>query len=209
MAKFIAIAQVKGGTGKSTLATNLAGFLARGHQVGLIDADMPQGTASTWALLRQDPGITCLTCDSAAQLTRLADQLDESCDIVIIDLPPRSLKFLREIIPFTDLVLIPAVPAAPDLWATERLVAEIRLARKTVRRLKYRLVWNRLRAGRAGQDDLDAVPAELRERELTSWLHQRQAYVEAIGAGGLVDETRDRIASGEFRRLVAAVIEQL
>ena len=54
MARFIAVAQLKGGAGKSTLATNLAGYLSREMSTGLIDADQPQGTSASWATLRED-----------------------------------------------------------------------------------------------------------------------------------------------------------
>ena len=53
MAKIISIIQVKGGTGKSTLVTNLVGVMAARKKVVLIDADMPQATSASWASIRQ------------------------------------------------------------------------------------------------------------------------------------------------------------
>jgi chromosome partitioning protein len=52
MTKVIGIAQLKGGTGGSTLACNLAGELAKIGITVLIDCDVPQGTSSSWAALR-------------------------------------------------------------------------------------------------------------------------------------------------------------
>lgn len=210
MAQFISIAQVKGGTGKSTLATQLAGALARTARVGLIDADMPQGTSSTWAALRNDPDILCLTCDSAPQLPALAEQLDEAdCDFVIIDLPPRSLKFFRQVVPFSDLVLVPLAATAPDVWATERLIDELKAARKTSRRLKYRLVWNRLPSAAAAGSLRDETVAAYKARELGSVLQQRAAYADAIAQGATVLEGRNRSARRELEALLAEVLAQL
>jgi chromosome partitioning protein len=51
MTKTIGIIQVKGGAGRSTVATNLAGELAKKGKTVLIDCDMPQGTSASWYAL--------------------------------------------------------------------------------------------------------------------------------------------------------------
>ena len=53
MTKIIGIVQVKGGAGRSTLATNLAGELSKFGRTVLIDGDMPQGTSASWYSIRQ------------------------------------------------------------------------------------------------------------------------------------------------------------
>lgn len=209
MAKFISVAQLKGGAGKSTIATNLAGCLAREFRTGLIDADMPQGTAARWAALRQDPGLEVVTCDSAGELAREAERLDDLCDVVVIDLPPRSLKFLREIMPFTDLVIMPLTASAPDVWATEQLVEVVREAKKTSKRLKARLVWNRLRASKATNAFLADTAESLHAKELSSHLASRTAYVDAMGRGLTVTEWTDAKARDEFEVFLQEVREQL
>ena len=209
MAKFIAVAQLKGGAGKSTIATNLAGCLARDFRTGLIDADMPQGTAAHWASLRDDPRLQVATAESAAELAREAETLDDSCEVVVIDLPPRSLKFLREVMPFTDLVIMPLTASAPDVWATEQLVEVVREAKKTSKRLKARLVWNRLRASKATEAFLADTAESLRTKELSSQLGERTAYIEAMGRGMTVTEWRDAKARDEFETFLAEVRAQL
>lgn len=209
MAKFISVAQLKGGAGKSTITTNLAGALAGEFRTGLIDADLPQATSARWASLRQDPRLEVAVADSAADLAREAERLDDLCDVVIIDLPPRSLKFLREIIPYTDLMLMPLTASAADVWAAEQLVDVVREAKKTSKRLKARLVWNRLRRSKATEAFLQDTAAELRAKELESHLGSRTAYVEALGRGLTVLEWNDPKARAEFEVLLGEVRTQL
>jgi cellulose biosynthesis protein BcsQ len=52
MPKIIGIAKLKGGSGRSTLACNLAGELSKIGTTVLIDCDVPQGASSSWAALR-------------------------------------------------------------------------------------------------------------------------------------------------------------
>ena len=51
-AKTIGIIQVKGGAGRSTVSTNLAGELSKLGKTVLIDCDMPQGTSASWYSVR-------------------------------------------------------------------------------------------------------------------------------------------------------------
>ena len=86
MARFIAVAQLKGGAGKSTLATNLAGYLSREMSTGLIDADQPQGTSASWATLREDSQLKLAAPKSATELVKAAEAMDSACEVVILSL---------------------------------------------------------------------------------------------------------------------------
>ena len=178
MALFITVAQLKGGAGKSTVATNLAGCLSREFRTGLIDADLPQGTASRWAALRADPALSVAVCDSAGQLALEAEKMDDSCDVVVIDMPPRSLKFLREALAFSDLVLMPLSSSPADVWAAEQLVDMVREARKTSKRLTARLLWNRVRSPQTVREQL--ASAGLRAKVMHAAIGSRVAYAEAL-----------------------------
>jgi chromosome partitioning protein len=56
MTKIIGLVQVKGGAGRSTVSTNLAGELSKLDKTVLIDCDMPQGTSASWFAVRQQKG---------------------------------------------------------------------------------------------------------------------------------------------------------
>lgn len=214
MAKFISVAQLKGGAGKSTVVTNLVAALSQEFQTGLIDADMPQGTSARWAAIRatqypeSDP-IQVLSASSVNELALAAERLESECDVVVIDLPPRSLKYLREVLPYSDLVVMPLTASAADVWATEQLMEAIREGKRTSKRLKARLVWNRIRASKATELFLTETAGMLRAKELESRLGQRAAYVDALGRGLSVLEGRDAKASAEFSIFYQELKKQL
>ena len=90
--KVIALLNQKGGAGKTTLATHLAGELTlQGNRVTLLDAD-PQGSALDWAQRRLQSGqerlygVFGLARDS---LHQEAPQIALQVDFVVIDGPPR------------------------------------------------------------------------------------------------------------------------
>ena len=214
MAKFISVAQLKGGAGKSTVVTNLVAALSQEFQTGLIDADMPQGTSARWAAIRatqypESLPIQVLSASSVNELALAAEQLESECDVVVIDLPPRSLKYLREVLPYNDLVVMPLTASAADVWATEQLMEAIREGKRTSKRLKARLVWNRIRASKATELFLTETAGMLRAKELESRLGQRAAYVDALGRGLSVLEGRDAKASAEFSIFYQELKKQL
>ncbi len=95
----IALLNQKGGVGKTTLATHLAGELALlGNNVLLLDAD-PQGSALDWTQRRSQGGLPRLF--GAVGLAREtlhqeAPELARRADHVVIDGPPRSRHPPRE-----------------------------------------------------------------------------------------------------------------
>jgi len=53
-ARIVGVVQLKGGAGRSTIATNLAAALSQDAVVALIDCDLPQGTSAAWGTLRKE-----------------------------------------------------------------------------------------------------------------------------------------------------------
>ena len=125
----VAIVNQKGGTGKTTLATNLAWVLAEKGDVLLLDAD-PQASSQNWGA-NDDPAPMTLTVKGAAagDMLRLIRSMASDYDWVIIDGPPGMTKTTADAVRVADVVLIPAKPSPLDVWAAADIVTAV-LARQ-------------------------------------------------------------------------------
>jgi len=127
------IGGIKGGSGKSTIATNLAVISAiRGEDVLLIDAD-DQETASDFTILRNEqhpdkPSYTSIKLNGAAVRTETA-RLADKYETIIIDTGGRDTSSQRAALSISNMVLVPFVPRSFDVWTLEKvggLVEEMR-----------------------------------------------------------------------------------
>ncbi len=115
------IGNLKGGTGKSTVAFNLGLWLAvRERTVTMIDLD-PQATLSEVLSIRQEEGYQPVLQGYAA----LSALSDSQADETIIDVGPSALETMMEAIRRADRVVIPVPPSQADVWSTERFVGMI------------------------------------------------------------------------------------
>ena len=120
--KVITLAQQKGGSGKTTLAVNLAvAFARRGMTVALLDTD-PQGSLGRWFMARRDrlgdAGMEFSTA-SAWGVSYECEKLRRVVDVVLVDTPPKVDADLRPALREADLILVPVAASHVDLWATE------------------------------------------------------------------------------------------
>ncbi|MDD2774859.1 MAG: ParA family protein [Gallionella sp.] len=210
----IGIIQVKGGVGRSTLATNLAAALARSARVALIDADVPQGTSASWGALRKRDGLLGqLTVASVADHRALVSkvrELVELNDFVVIDGPPRLAEVTRAIMAMSRLCLIPLGASVAEIWATADLVGIIQEARDRHLNVNARIVWNRFRQQtRAAHELGDAAEKQLGLFALQHKLGYRVAYSEVLARGLTVAEWPDHLARDEFAGLVFEIKQLL
>jgi len=195
MAFVIAIAQQKGGAGKSTVAANLAAALAAArHKIALLDTD-PQASLSRWAELRagrEGAAPISFEAPSGWRVTSAIDRLKRSHDVVIMDTAPHADTDSKVAIRAANLVIIPMQPAGPDLWASE---ATLKLA--AAEKKPARILLNRVPAqGRLK----DVIMAELAARKLEllgPGLGNRTAYATAFMLGLGVGENAARSAAAE------------
>lgn len=201
MGQVITIAQQKGGSGKTTIAVNLAVQFARqGLRVALLDTD-PQGSLGRWFLTRRDrlgaAGMELSTA-SAWGVSYECEKLRKLHDIVIVDTPPKVDADLRPALREADLVLIPVASSHVDLWATDGVLDLV--AREGRRAL---IVLNRVKAGTRLGEEVATAAAGLAV-VAGSRLGQRVAFAESLGQGLAACEARG-MAADEVAALAAEV----
>jgi chromosome partitioning protein len=205
MGKVIAVAQQKGGAGKTMLCAQLAVALAADAKVALLDID-PQGSLTIWGKLRAAaPKVSLVIPVAAISGWRLGTELDKlkaAYDLVLIDTPPVIDSDARRAIRAADLVLIPLNPAPPDLWAAE---GTLKLAAEEKRRVA--LVFNRAAGASRLRKRMEAEIAARGLRLLTNALANRAGYANAFADGMGVTESGPSTQAADEIRSVAAEIK--
>ena len=204
--KVITVAQQKGGSGKTTLAANLAVAFARdGRSVAVLDTD-PQGSLGRWFMTRRetgDPGIDFATA-SAWGVSYECEKLRKHHDYVVIDTPPKADSDLKPAITEADLVLVPVSASHVDVWATEGILDLARRAGRPVL-----IVLNRAKAGTRVMAEVTAALADLDAPCAEIALGNRVAYAETLGQGRGVLERGRGAWTAEIDGLAAEVARQL
>ncbi|CAN7364388.1 AAA family ATPase [Acidovorax sp. LjRoot129] len=208
----IALLNQKGGAGKTTLATHLAGQLAlEGSRVTLLDAD-PQGSALDWAQRRLQGGedrlygVFGLARDS---LHQEAPQIALQADFVVIDGPPRVASLARSALLAADLVLIPVQPSAYDVWASHEMVQLITEARVFRPQLRAAFVINRRVVGTVIGREARAALADQPFAALETEISQRIVFADSVAAGRLACEVAPQCAAAREIAALAQAVQEI
>jgi len=184
----ITVLNPKGGSGKTTLATNLAAsFAIAGLKPALMDLD-PQGSSTRWLHKRpmESPLIHGIAAYSRASAVTRSWQLrvPAQCETVIVDTPaaldPQSLpEFTRG----ADVILVPVMPSDIDIHAAAKCIADLLLVAK-IRRSDGRIgiVANRVRSNTLVSQSLTRFLNSL-DIPLVATLRDAQNYVRAAEMG--------------------------
>jgi chromosome partitioning protein len=198
----------KGGSGKSTVATNLAIMLAAGGgDVLLVDAD-DQETSTDFTNLRESArsggaGYTCIALTGAAVRSGVQRRAPKH-EHVIIDTGGRDTVSQRAALSICDAYLVPFAPRSFDVWTLDKvaeLVEEARVVNPSLRALAF---INRADArGGENAEAAELIRAKPGLEFVPVALGTRKAFAHAAAAGLSVTELRpqDLKASEEIGAL--------
>lgn len=230
MSAVIAVANQKGGCGKTTIAMNLAGVLSgeASLRVLLIDAD-PQASAQQWAMRAGEAGMSfeVMTHPHEDIHRKVREMASKGYDVILIDCPPGASQsaagkdsqtsISRMAILSADIVLVPVRPSMLDYLASHQLLPLLRDVGALKERQKVFIVVNGKPPGytRSGAEALsvaeevfkvDGMDVQVLRTEVTT----RQAFVLAPTLGKTVTNYEPQgKAAGEIRSLAEEIAKCL
>ncbi len=201
----VSIVNEKGGSGKTTLAVNLAARLAEdGDNVLLIDAD-PQKSTEVFSDMRSQSGLKPLFSNVSRTGVSLGDEIErmsKAFDSIIIDTGGRDSKEMRKAMLKSNLVIIPTIPSQYDVPVLENMLEIYDESRQVNEKLLAFVLVNRASPNPFLFKELEnlrefisRIKAEKDLKNvvlLKSSLFERQAYRKAVVEGKSVSEFCDK-----------------
>mgnify|MGYP003667185643 FL=1 len=200
----ISILNPKGGSGKTTITTNLARSLhERGQKVLIVDSD-PQGSARDWHAVDEKNPLPLVALDRANNVKSLPG-VAAAYDFVVVDGAAKLEDMIAASIKITNFVFIPVTPSPYDLWAASDLVEFIK-ARQEVTDGKpaARFIISRAISGTRLGDEIVTALAEQGLGVFANHITQRQVYPQT--ASGTVFDSKNADAVAEVNALTDEIL---
>ena len=196
--KILAVMNEKGGSGKSTVALNLATALHRaGQRVVLVDAD-PQGTARDWRAASPDganlPDVIALDRPQMLQSLRTL-----AADVVVVDTPAKAEQMAAAVIRVADVVLVVIQPSGADVWAAAATVKLIRAKQDIGGTVQAAFLVNR--ASGVSKLSKEIQAGEWNEYELPQLdavIRNRVSFAQSLTDGVSIYDTQDKAGQAEI-----------
>lgn len=215
MAIIIAIANQKGGPGKTTITMSLAGALAKKkYRVMVADTD-PQGSSLRWSASAEEknpfPAVVSGLSQAGKNTHRELKKVLDLHDFILVDCPPAiDSPVPQSVLLVADLALLPVIPSPVDLWAAQGIVDLIGRVENINENLKARVIINQAESTNLSGEVVDILK-DFGIPVLKSQLRRRTAYREAALYGTTVYElgSKARPAIDEINKLTKEVLRVL
>lgn len=204
----IAVANSKGGVGKSTLSVHLAAWLhEQGHSVILADCDSQQ-SSSEW-VREAAPDIRAVRLDNPDTILNELPSLGQEADFVVADGPGSQTETSRALLLRADLAIVPCKASMLEVRALAKATDVLRQAQDIRKGLPsavivLSMVGMRYRLTQDMKDAAAALSLPLASRAMVL----RQVYADAPGQGSVVWNMGGRAgeAAGEISDLFAEIL---
>jgi chromosome partitioning protein len=213
----LVVGGIKGGVGKTTLATNLTVLRAKedeNRRVLLLDTDEISQSASHWRAQRYIEGLSANWTSNllfgqavVEELPKMANDYDD----IIIDVPGLDSVAQRGALMMANVFLMPFRPASFDLWTLGWLSSFVKEVRKVNAKIKILGVINQ--ACHSGNENKEAFGIISEHADITcleETIGSRKAFQFAALSGMGVSELKnpDKKAVAEIRMLYETIYMQ-
>ena len=174
------VTNTKGGCGKSTVSTGLAGaFATAGLTTALADVD-PQRSSLTWTTRRPPSAARVQGLDWVKQIGAIPSGIER----LVIDAPAAmKISDTEELLRMADIVVLPVLPSAFDQDATNRFLSKLEDVKKVRKgRIPVAVVGNRLRPRTKAATKLDSYLSSVGHSVVTR-LRDSSTYAELAESG--------------------------
>jgi len=194
------VGNLKGGTGKSTVAFNLAVWLLLNNKKTVVFDLDPQKTLTDVIDIREEEGYEP-SFELYDDIEKLAEYKSKRCE-VIVDIGTADFEAMKRAIKLTDKIIIPIPPSQADIWSTQRflkIIKEEAGARKIPEVLGFINRGDTHKGIRETDEAEEAIDYLKGIKRIKNRLYQRTAYRRSFSEGLAVFEMQPTSkASKEF-----------
>ncbi len=184
----ISILNQKGGSGKTTIAINLArAYQLQGHSVLLVDSDK-QGSSRDWQSADENNPIPLLVLDQVS-IDRDIKKVVNKYKYIIVDGSPQATEIAVATIRASNFILIPMQPSPFDIWASSNLIELVKQGMTENQNLKAGIVLTRLVKNTKIGNEISQIIHDFELPVLKSNIGQRTCYPYSASLGQTIFDT--------------------
>lgn len=204
----IVIGSTKGGSGKTTLATNLSiAFATMNYKTLLVDAD-EQASSISWFLSRENNNLLQAVTMIEPALHKRIPTIS-GIDIIVVDVGGKDTEVLRSAIAAANLFLLPISASVYDAWAAEDTIKILEAAQKVGAKFIPRIILNQAVANTIMLRDTLSSLDNMNIPQCSTIIHQRQSFKNSAPAGKSVIETEPRGKAAQEIKALALELRSL